>query len=404
MNSARSLVLSIAVCVGVAVPAFAQSSTIQGTLVDPQGSVIINGKISAYDEGKALVVRETVSSQDGTFQLRPLLQGTYTIRAESPGFKTAERKGVVVDPNQILSLGNVALELGQTSDTVTVLAETPLVETDTAQRGFVLTSRQVTEIPLNGRDFQSLMRTLPGVVSNDTSDFRLAFNNTNAFNVNGQRGSSNNVFLDGAINTDLGANDGQYTQVSLDAVGEFKLQTSAFNAEYGRNPGIMISINTKSGGSTLPRHGLRVPAQQRVRCAHAVRHHRQNCETSLQPVRRQPRRADPISAFIPGQAQEAVLLLQLRRHPGHPSAEQQHLRRHCQLRRSLTGNFQQTLPHQRGWLAAVIAGGTAPTSAPSSSPAPSSAILPAAPSADSRTRTTSCRSRSGTRTRRRSSS
>ena len=99
----------------------------------------------------------------------------------------------------------------------------------------------------------TLMRTLPGVVTNDSSDFRLVFNNTDAFNVNGMRGSANNVFLDGAINTDLGANDGQYTQVSLDAVGEVKVAASSFNAEYGRNPGVMIAVNTKSGGSQF--HG-----------------------------------------------------------------------------------------------------------------------------------------------------
>ena len=91
------------------------------------------------------------------------------------------------------------------------------------------------------------------MVSNDRSDFRLAFNNTDAFNVNGLRGSANNVYLDGSINTDVGANDGQYTQISLDAVGEFKVQTSAFNAEYGRNPGVLLSITTRSGGSQF--HG-----------------------------------------------------------------------------------------------------------------------------------------------------
>ena len=94
---------------------------------------------------------------------------------------------------------------------------------------------------------------MPGVVSNSGSDFRLAFNNTDQFNVNGLRGSMNNVYLDGSINTDVGANDGQYTQVSLDAVGEFKVQTSTFNAEYGRNPGVLININTKSGGTKF--HG-----------------------------------------------------------------------------------------------------------------------------------------------------
>jgi hypothetical protein len=91
------------------------------------------------------------------------------------------------------------------------------------------------------------MRTLPGVVSNDTSDFRLAFNNTDSFNVNGMRGSANNFYLDGSINTDVGANDGQYTQLSMDAVGEFKEQTAVFNAEYGRNPGILLSAAMKSG-------------------------------------------------------------------------------------------------------------------------------------------------------------
>ncbi|HYI93424.1 MAG TPA: Plug domain-containing protein [Bryobacteraceae bacterium] len=152
-----------------------------------------------------------------------------------------------------MDLGSISLQVGLANESITVEAEVPLVETSTSQKSFVISSRQVTELALNGRDFQSLMRTLPGVVSNSGSDFRLAFNNTDQFNVNGLRGSMNNVYLDGSINTDVGANDGQYTQVSLDAVGEFKVQTSTFNAEYGRNPGVLININTKSGGTKF--HG-----------------------------------------------------------------------------------------------------------------------------------------------------
>lgn len=225
----------------------AQTGTIQGTLTDAQGAVIPNVRLTAIDEAKSLVVREAVTGNDGNFYLRPLLPGTYTIKSEVPGFKGLERTGLKLDQNQIMDLGTVVLQVGQTSESVTVSAEVPLVETATANKSFVISSRQVTELSLNGRDFQSLMRTLPGVVSNDRSDFRLAFNNTDAFNVNGLRGSANNVFLDGTINTDVGANDGQYTQISLDAVGEFKVQTSTFNAEYGRNPGVLIAINTKSG-------------------------------------------------------------------------------------------------------------------------------------------------------------
>ncbi|MFN7919851.1 MAG: carboxypeptidase regulatory-like domain-containing protein [Bryobacteraceae bacterium] len=235
------------VTLSVSMAAFAQTGTIQGILTDPQGGVIPNAKVTATDEAKSLVVRETTTSIDGRFRLANLLPGRYTLRSEVSGFKALERTGLQLDQNQLMDLGAVALQVGQTSESVTVEAVVPLVETATANKSFVISSRQVTELSLNGRDFQSLMRTLPGVVSNDRSDFRLAFNNTDAFNVNGLRGSNNNVFLDGTINTDVGANDGQYTQISLDAVGEFKVQTSTFNAEYGRNPGILIAINTKSG-------------------------------------------------------------------------------------------------------------------------------------------------------------
>jgi hypothetical protein len=236
-----------------ALNAFAQTGGIQGTVADSGGAVVPNAKVVAFDQDKGIVARETTTNKSGTFYITPLLPGHYTIRVENPGFKTFESKNLTLDQNQVMELGTLSIQVGQLSESISVESQVPLVETSTSQKSFVISSKEVTEIPLNGRDFQTLMRTLPGVVSNDTSDFRLAFNNTNAFNVNGQRGSSNNVFLDGAINTDVGANDGQYTQISLDAVGEFKLQTSAFNAEYGRNPGVMISINTKSGGSQF--HG-----------------------------------------------------------------------------------------------------------------------------------------------------
>ncbi|HEY3456983.1 MAG TPA: carboxypeptidase regulatory-like domain-containing protein, partial [Bryobacteraceae bacterium] len=235
------------------VPLFAQNGVIQGIVVDPSGADIPNASVTAIDASKGVVVRQSTSAQDGSFQLQPLPPGNYTITAESPGMKKLERPGIVLDVNQTLNLGQVKMEVGSTSEAVTVEATMPLVESTTSNKSFVINSTQVTETSTNGRDFQSLMRTLPGVVSNDASDFRLAFNNTDSFHVNGLRGSNNNVFLDGSINTDVGANDGQYTQLSLDAVGEFKVQTSTFNAEYGRIAGVLIAANTKSGGQQF--HG-----------------------------------------------------------------------------------------------------------------------------------------------------
>jgi carboxypeptidase family protein/TonB-dependent receptor-like protein len=246
---------SLLLCFVFAVTAtsFAQSGSIQGSLVDTQGNIITNAKVEVIDESKGIVTRQTQTDQNGSFQLLPLLRGTYTLKVEATGFRALERKGLVLDALQILNLGVLKLEVGDLTNTVTVTGEAPIVETATANKSFVITSEQVTGIATNGRDFRSLLRTLPGISSNAQSDFNLGFNSTQMFNVNGMRDSMNNVYLDGNINTDVGANDGQFTQLSLDAIGEFKVQSSNFNAEYGRNPGVLISATTKSGGKQF--HG-----------------------------------------------------------------------------------------------------------------------------------------------------
>jgi hypothetical protein len=241
--------VSLAAVALFAVQTMAQNSgTIQGTVTDAQGAVIAGASVQAIDQAKATVARQVTTSGDGLFVLQPLDPGIYTIRVSAKGMKNLDRTNVVLDNRQVLGLGELRLEVGATTEHITVEAQTPLVETATSDRSLVIDQRQVTEISMNGRDFQSLVRTLPGVLSNDTSDFRLAFNNTDSFHVNGLRGSDNNFFLDGAVNTDVGANDGQFTQLSMDAVGEFKLQNSNFAAEYGRNPGVLMAVNTKSGG------------------------------------------------------------------------------------------------------------------------------------------------------------
>jgi hypothetical protein len=237
---------------GIAATAWAQSAQIQGRIVDQQGAGVPGVQVTAIDEEKGLVSREVTSGDDGFFQIVSLQRGHYTVKAELSGFKTVERRSLVLDPNQALNLGDVKLEVGAVSETVDVRFTTPVVETATSQKSYTISDTQVRELSLNGRDFTSLLKTLPGVSSNATG-FRLAFNSTEGFMVNGLRMSMNNVMLDGTPNTDTGANDGQYTQLSLDAVGEFKLQSSAFNAEFGRNAGVLITSTTRSGGKQF--HG-----------------------------------------------------------------------------------------------------------------------------------------------------
>lgn len=225
------------------------TGSIQGIVVDPSGAVIPGASVQAVDQTKGIVAADTKTDPDGRFQLQPLQPGTYTVSVHAANMKQLSKRDITLDPRQVLGLGTLGMSVGATTESITVESRVPLVETANSDRSSVIDAQQVTETSLNGRDFQSLVNTLPGVVTMQTdSAFRLAFNNTDAFHINGMRGSANNVYLDGAINTDVGANDGQFTQLSMDAVGEFKVQTSNFAAEYGRNPGVLLAINTKSGG------------------------------------------------------------------------------------------------------------------------------------------------------------
>jgi Carboxypeptidase regulatory-like domain/TonB-dependent Receptor Plug Domain len=231
----------------------AQTGSITGTVVDPSGAAIPAASIQIINQATGDVTRQAAADGAGNFRALNVPPGTYKIKVSAPGMEELDRNDVVLDQDQSLGLGQLALTIGQASQTVTVTTQTPLIDTATSNNAAVVDQRQVLEQPLNGRDFESLMTTLPGVVTNNNSQFRLVFNQTDDFYVNGMRGTANNFFLDGVINTDVGANDGEYTNPSLDAVGEFKTLTGNFNAEYGRSPGVMILINTKSGGQRF--HG-----------------------------------------------------------------------------------------------------------------------------------------------------
>jgi len=250
--SQLSLLVLIAVFLSCA-QLHGQTGMITGTVVDPSGAAIRGAQIQIINQATGNLTRNATADGTGTFRALNVPAATYKIKVTATGMQELDRNGVVLDQEQTLSLGQLQLTIGQASETVTVNTATPLIDIATSNNSAVIDQRQVVEQPLNGRDFESLMTTLPGVVTNNQSQFRLVFNQTNDFYVNGMRGTANNFFLDGVINTDVGANDGEYTSLSLDAVGEFKTLTGNFNAEYGRSPGVMILVNTKSGGQRF--HG-----------------------------------------------------------------------------------------------------------------------------------------------------
>jgi Carboxypeptidase regulatory-like domain/TonB-dependent Receptor Plug Domain len=231
----------------------AQTGMISGIVVDSSGAAIPGAQVQIVNQATGVLTRDATTDGTGTFHALNIPPATYNVKITSGGMSELQRNGIVLDQEQSLSLGTLQLSIGQATETVTVNTQTPLIDTTTSNNSAVIDQRQVIEQPLNGRDFESLMTTLPGVTTNNQSQFRLVFNQTDDFYVNGMRGTANNFFLDGVINTDVGANDGQYTNLSIDAVGEFKTLTGNFNAEYGRSPGVMVLVNTKSGGQRF--HG-----------------------------------------------------------------------------------------------------------------------------------------------------
>ena len=246
----RLLLLALLVCPY----AFAQSdATVLGTVKDASSSLVDNSKVTLSNLANG--TQQTTVTSGGEFQFLNVRAGEYSLRAEAPGFKaaTAERFTVTVNAHQRVDL---TLEVGQTSENVVVNGAAALLETDSSERSQVINSREILNLPLNGRNYADLTLLVPGVrkslLENQSDSSREA-----SYNINGQRAESNNFILDGIDNNAQGtSNQGfsnQVVQITPDAVAEYRVETSNYSAEYGRASGGVINATTRSGTNTL--HG-----------------------------------------------------------------------------------------------------------------------------------------------------
>jgi carboxypeptidase family protein/TonB-dependent receptor-like protein len=249
MNQCRrsKLILAIAVsCLtwGFGPRAFSQatSGTIQGLVKDSTGAGIVDAAVTAKNETTGLT-RKAGTDASG-YTLYNLPPGTYTITVAKAGFKTASRSGLLLVIDQKLRL-DLELVPGSVTESVTVKGEAPLLQTQTMETGEVIQSRQILDLPLLNRDFLQLAKLTPGVLTGSGG------NGVN-LTVNGQREFANSVMIDGIEATGNRNNDSGL-RPSVDAVEEFKIETSAYSAEYGRAAGGVISIETKSGSNKF--HG-----------------------------------------------------------------------------------------------------------------------------------------------------
>src|SRR5579864_7788295 len=243
-----SFVLAVGVILSV-LPLQAQVDTgsITGTVTDPSGAVVNGAKVTLTNEGTAAALAVTTGS-DGSYTFSPVKIGSYKIEATAQGFKTITQSNIVVNVSANV-LVNLKLQTGSVSETVEVTSSVPVLQTQDASVGQVMDSRNVNNLPLNGRNFTFLAQLSAGVNSPQADTRGNAA--SGAFAANGNRPAQNNYMLDGIDNNsdtvDFLNGTNFVVLPPVDAIQEFKVQTSDFSAEYGRSGAAVLNATIKSG-------------------------------------------------------------------------------------------------------------------------------------------------------------
>ncbi len=229
-----------------------ETANIVGTVTDPAGSAVPNAKITITNAATGLV-RATTTSDTGNYAARELAIGTYTVRAEAPGFKTYEQTGITLNVMDTVR-ADASLQIGQATESVTVEANAVQVQSDTNEVSQTITGVMLSELQTNGRNVIQLATLVPGASSSIPGfDSPMAQNQNRNIYFNGQRQDHNNWMVNGGEAYDRGGGGILIVSPSQDALQEFKVTTSNYGADFGQSSGGMITMATKSG--TRQYHG-----------------------------------------------------------------------------------------------------------------------------------------------------
>ncbi len=244
--------LLLALLWGPSVWAQKDAGAIAGTVKDPSGAVVAGAKVRVTDVDHGTET-DTVTNEVGEYTATPLKVGRYKVAVEKVGFKTAVAGPVVVEVQEHASV-NITLEVGHADEIVTVTTQSPLLETETSDLGQVVSGDRAVTLPLNGRNYAQLALLGAGVVPSEPGS---RVETSYGFSSNGARALQNNYLLDGVDNNsnlgDVLTGQAYVIQPSVDAIEEFKVQTNAYSAEFGRGNGAILNAIIKSGTNSF--HG-----------------------------------------------------------------------------------------------------------------------------------------------------
>jgi hypothetical protein len=222
------------------------AATLTGTVTDASGAVVPNANITVHSIETGADVRSVTASSTGDFNITNIPAGRYTVTVKSEGFQTYVANDVVLNVAEKHTL-NVQLKTGQVSQLIEVTAENTPIQTTTAEESGTVTGDQVRELALSNRNFEQLVLLQPGV-SNQLGDkpgFGLSSNTQ--ISVNGARTGANNWTVDGADINDSGSNGTLLNTPGIDAIQEFTLERSNYDASFGRSGGGQVVVATKAG-------------------------------------------------------------------------------------------------------------------------------------------------------------
>jgi Carboxypeptidase regulatory-like domain/TonB-dependent Receptor Plug Domain len=257
-NTGTKLFLSLfcAIVLMLAVPfaAYAQDITaaVRGTVTDEQGAAIVGAEVTVTSPDTGFS-RAATTGTDGVYNFPDLPLGAYKIRVTHAGFKAEEQTGIVlhVADSRVI---NFALKVGAVSEQVTVEANTIQVETTTGDLTGLIEGNQVTQLPLNGRNFMQLVTLVPGVSTGEGFSAQAkGLKGGSDISISGGAVNSNLWLVDGAHNNDVGSNRTILVFPSIDAIDEFKIERNSYSAQFGQSAGGQISIVTKGGSNEF--HG-----------------------------------------------------------------------------------------------------------------------------------------------------